>query len=169
LVLRSTHVGDGFLGLTGKVAHSLHTLDLHRCMLITDGGIAQLVSNGLKLRHLDLSNLNVSDRAVVSLSKMDSLVSLDLRSCKLLTEAGILSLIHANASTLQSLDLNGCTGATPSTILKVAEFCNGVLKELEIGGTIDAASWLSHTSDWLDQVRSLLGDTCHVHAAFQTV
>jgi hypothetical protein len=172
LILRSCNVGNRFLAAAGASAAQLRRLDLHRCLLVSDAGLRDLVAAqvGAHLTHLDLSNLLVSDAPLLKMAgKCRKLQSLDLRSCKNVTGEGLVRLVGANCQTLRALDISGCVGVPPRAILDVAETCAGVLHMLELGGgawTGGAAAGGATRDEWLQAVKQQVGPQCVVHAAY---
>jgi hypothetical protein len=171
LVLHSCELGDEALRSIGQHCVILETLDVHRCIGITDEGILSLMTGegnvNKTLKHLDLSNLNINDASLkfIKDSSPSKLTTLDLRSCKNITGPGLRELIKSCSKTLLKLDLNGCAGIGPIDVLAIAKCCVGTLQELEIGAREDeCAGWKRHD---IIAVKNALAPKTRVHDAFE--
>ena len=169
LVLHSCDVGNDALRSIGTHCSSIETLDIHRCSTVTDEGIRVLVQGPAEihktLKHLDLSNLVITDTALAYLAKSGiQLTTLDLRSCKMITGTGLIELIKTTRSSLRKLDLNGCMRLNPADVAQVALLCRGILEVLEIGAKEDECeSW---TPDEVKRIKSLFDKRTIVHDSF---
>lgn len=159
-------IGDEVLEAIGQSCTALEHVDLHRCMKVNDEGIGSLMAGTTRLTQMDLSNLLITDVALLHIARARPLLTvLDLRSCKLITGKGLLTLLQAVGGTLLRLDLNGCTRIKPADVFAIAKLC-GNLQELEIGAKEDECTgWTKNEVAFIQM--AFRATKTRVHVAFE--
>ena len=98
----------------GEGLPSLHSLNLKRCVQISDDAIKAIASGCKELAHLSLSNVPaVSDVALVALRDncSASLRTLDISFCRGITDHSLGSLVDASPL-LEKVTIWGCSQLT---------------------------------------------------------
>ncbi|KAJ7297284.1 hypothetical protein O6H91_Y016500 [Diphasiastrum complanatum] len=122
------NISDRGLAQLGANCYSLREVDLYRSWGIGDFGVAALCKGCKELRVLNLSYcMNITDRAMQSISLLGELEQLELRGCALISSAGI-SYVAAGCTRLVKLEIKRCTGIDDDGVLAISQFCVNLRK-----------------------------------------
>ncbi|KAK3409766.1 hypothetical protein EUGRSUZ_J01853 [Eucalyptus grandis] len=115
-------VTDDGLKHIGRHCLSLTELDLYRSMGITDASIAEIALGCPALEMINMAyNENVTDAALISLSKCPRLKALEIRGCPYVSSIG-LSAIARGCRRLTLLDIKKCYNINDNGMLSLAQF-----------------------------------------------
>ncbi|KVH94701.1 Leucine-rich repeat, cysteine-containing subtype [Cynara cardunculus var. scolymus] len=154
-------ISDKSLQMIAENYQHLESLDITRCIKITDGGLQHIMvkCSGLKslnlyalssftdgaykklsllghLRFLDLCGAqNLSDEGLFSIAKCKSIRTLNLTWCVRVTDAGVIAIAQGCTS-LEYLSLFGIVGVTDKCLEALSEFCSNTITTLDVNGCI---------------------------------
>ncbi|KAI3778726.1 hypothetical protein L2E82_08109 [Cichorium intybus] len=154
-------VSDKSLQMVADNYRYLDSLDITRCIKITDMGLQQIMTkcSGLKslnlyelssftdeaykklsllgnLRFLDLCGAqNLSDDGLFSIAKCKDLRTLSLTWCVRVTDMGVIA-IAKGCTSLEYLSLFGIVGVTDKCLEVLSEFCSNTITTLDVNGCI---------------------------------
>ncbi|KAL1369308.1 hypothetical protein AAHE18_02G186900 [Arachis hypogaea] len=156
----SYNISDRGLQCVAENYPELVSLNLTRCIKITDDGLKQLLHKCLSLQSLNLYALssftdeaykkicllehlkfldlcgaqNLSDEGLSYISKSKNLASLNLTWCVRVTDKGVISI--AQNSTI----LFGITGVTDKCLEELSKSCSDKITTLDVNGCIGIAN-----------------------------
>lgn len=126
-IRRCYKVTDKSLGILGKCCTQLRVFRLSSCREITDIGISELCFRCRLLEEIDLSNLRLSDVAIINISRHSvHLRVVILRNCYHLTDLSLNALI-GNCKYIEKVDVQSVDLVTDKA------FCEGSLIRLRKG------------------------------------
>ncbi|KAJ0088609.1 hypothetical protein Patl1_32899 [Pistacia atlantica] len=155
------NISDKSLQLVADNYQEIESLNLTRCVKLTDGGLQKILlkCSSLKslnlyalssftdeaynkisllshLRFLDLCGAqNLSDEGLACIAKCKNLVSLNLTWCVRITDVGVIVLAQGCTS-LEFLSLFGIVGVTDKCLEVLSSFCSKMLTTLDVNGCV---------------------------------
>ncbi|CAH2063667.1 unnamed protein product [Thlaspi arvense] len=125
---------DGLLRVLQKCS-SLQTLNLYALSSFTDKAYKK-ISLLADLRFLDLCGAqNLSDEGLGHIAKCKKLESLNLTWCVRITDAGVITIANSCTS-LEFLSLFGIVGVTDRCLEALSQTCSVTLTTLDVNGCI---------------------------------
>ncbi|KAH7655057.1 F-box and leucine-rich repeat protein 2/20 [Dioscorea alata] len=119
-------VTDDSLIAIANSCKKLESLLLESCSLITDEGLVYIGTCCPNLQEVDLTDCDLDDSALESLSRCSELMKLKLGLCPSITDDGLDYI--AKCEKLQELDLYRCTGIGDDGLAALAYGCKKIRK-----------------------------------------
>ncbi|XP_054824796.1 F-box protein At3g58530 isoform X3 [Prosopis cineraria] len=159
--IRECNISDQSLEFVAENYSELESLNLTRCIKLTDSGLKQLLEKCLSLQSLNLYALssftdevykeisllvhlklldlcgaqNLSDEGLSSISKCKNLITLNLTWCVRVTDEGVISIARSCTS-IESLSLFGITGVTDKSLEALSKSGYNKITTLDVNGCI---------------------------------
>ncbi|XP_010524781.1 PREDICTED: F-box protein At3g58530 isoform X3 [Tarenaya hassleriana] len=160
-LVKKKNLTDKSMQLVAETYQELVSLNLTRCVKITDDGLLQVllkcssllslnlyalssftdkvyrnISLLANLRFLDLCGAqNLSDEGLALIAKCDKLVSLNLTWCVRITDSGVIAIANSCTS-LEFLSLFGIVGVTDKSLETLSKTCSNTITTLDVNGCI---------------------------------
>ncbi|EOY09588.1 RNI-like superfamily protein isoform 4, partial [Theobroma cacao] len=155
------NLSERSLQLVADHYQELESLNLTRCVKMTDSGLQQILIRCSFLRSLNLYALssftdetykkisvlshlrfldlcgaqNLSDEGLSCIAKCKNLVSLNLTWCVRVTDMGVIAIAEGCTS-LEFLSLFGIVGVTDKCLEALSKFCSNTITTLDVNGCI---------------------------------
>ncbi|XP_021283283.1 F-box protein At3g58530 isoform X4 [Herrania umbratica] len=160
-ILKNKNLSERSLQLVADHYQELESLNLTRCVKMTDSGLEQILIRCSFLRSLNLYALssfteetykkisvlshlrfldlcgaqNLSDEGLSCIAKCKNLVSLNLTWCIRVTDVGVIAIAEGCTS-LEFLSLFGIVGVTDKCLEALSKFCSNTITTLDVNGCI---------------------------------
>eukprot|EP00041_Stephanoeca_diplocostata_P021097 m.485140 g.485140 ORF g.485140 m.485140 type:complete len:511 (-) comp21732_c0_seq3:236-1768(-) len=117
----------------GRWTSSLQSVNLSLCTRISDAAVDSIARACVRLHTLTVSGCDlITDKGVISLTRLATIVSLDLSWCTKISDAAI-AVLAQRCTQLAHLRLFGCVQLTDAAVRDLAEGCRR-LKSLKMSG-----------------------------------